>query len=178
MIIFRKATEEDVKKIEKIYDAIHTLEEQGKVQIGWVRGVYPTRKTVEEALLRDDIFVLEVDGVVTGSAIINKKQVPEYSLGNWRNVAADEQVMVLHTLVISPDASGRGLGKKFVDFYEKYALENSCLCLRMDTNERNMRARKMYKKLGYSEVGVVPCNFNGIEGIGLVLLEKKLDKKD
>ena len=32
----------------------------------------------------------------------------------------------------------------------------------------------MYEKLGYQEVGVVPCNFNGIPNIGLVCMEKKI----
>jgi len=46
----------------------------------------------------------------------------------------------------------------------------------MDTNSRNLRARAMYKKLGYREIGIVPCVFNGIEGVQLVLLEKRLAK--
>ena len=175
---FRKATTGDIEAIEKIYNHIHTCEEQGNAQIGWVRGIYPSRKTAEDALLRGDLFVAEEDGLIIGSAIINKHQVPEYSLGRWCDDAPDDKIMVLHTLVISPDASGMGYGKKFVDFYEKYALKNGCPHLRMDTNERNVRARKMYNKLGYREIGIVPCNFNGIEGIGLVLLEKNMDKKD
>jgi hypothetical protein len=44
----------------------------------------------------------------------------------------------------------------------------------MDTNARNTRARAMYKRLGYSEPDIVPCVFNGIEGVQLVLLEKML----
>ena len=57
---------------------------------------------------------------------------------------------------------------------EEYALENGCPYLRMETNERNVRARGFYAKVGYKEIGIVPCIFNGIEGVGLVLLEKKL----
>jgi len=81
---------------------------------------------------------------------------------------------VLHTLVISPSVSRQGCGRAFVDFYERYALANGCPYLRMDTNEKNVRARAMYKKLGYTEIGAVPCVFNGIEGVNLVLLEKRL----
>ena len=44
----------------------------------------------------------------------------------------------------------------------------------MDTNVKNARAREMYKKLRYKEIGVIPTVFNGIEGVNLVLLEKKL----
>lgn len=82
--------------------------------------------------------------------------------------------MVLHTLVISPFHSGKGLGRAFVDFYENYALDKGCKYLRMDTNERNIAARELYKKLGFSECDIIPCSFNGINGVRLVLLEKKL----
>ncbi|MBQ0005716.1 MAG: GNAT family N-acetyltransferase, partial [Clostridiales bacterium] len=80
---------------------------------------------------------------------------------------------VLHTLVIDPAAARKGYATQFVDFYENYAREQGAPYLRMDTNERNTRARALYRKLGYEEIGIVPCVFNGIEGVQLVLLEKK-----
>ena len=83
--------------------------------------------------------------------------------------------MVLHTLVIAPDAARRGYGRAFVAFYEEYARNHGCRFLRMDTNVKNARARAMYKRLGYREIGVIPTVFNGIEGVNLVLLEKLLE---
>ena len=44
----------------------------------------------------------------------------------------------------------------------------------MDTNAVNTAARTLYKKLGYTEVGIVPCVFNGIPDVKLVCLEKLL----
>ena len=82
--------------------------------------------------------------------------------------------MVLHTLVVSPRAGGAGHGSAFVAFYEDYALQHGCRYLRMDTNEKNSAARRLYKKLGYTEPDIVPTVFNGIEGVHLVLLEKTL----
>ena len=45
----------------------------------------------------------------------------------------------------------------------------------MDTNALNLPARRLYKHLGYREVGIVPTTFNGIPGVQLVLLEKHLE---
>jgi ribosomal protein S18 acetylase RimI-like enzyme len=42
----------------------------------------------------------------------------------------------------------------------------------MDTNVVNKTARALYKKLGYEEIGIIPCDFNGIPGFQMVLLEK------
>ena len=44
----------------------------------------------------------------------------------------------------------------------------------MDTNSKNQAARKLYAHLGYWESGIVDCSFNGIPGVALVCLEKKL----
>ena len=171
---FRKATAADIPAIAEIYADIHTQEENREVTIGWIRSIYPTEATAQAALARDDLFVGEDDGQIIGAAIINKQQVPEYTLGAWKHPAPDDEVMVLHTLVISPKVARGGYGRQFVDFYEQYAKAHNCPCLRMDTNARNVRARAMYKKLGYEEIGIVPCAFNGIEGVQLVLLEKAL----
>ena len=173
-MIIRKATQKDIDAIEKIYSDIHTFEEEGRVVIGWNRQIYPTRKTASDAVARGDMFVMENDGCIVGTAIINKCQVDTYRDAAWEHEAEDDRVMVLHTLIISPYESGKGYGKAFVKFYEDYALRNNCPYLRMDTNEKNTNARRLYKKLGYKEVDILPCTFNGIEGVGLVCLEKYL----
>ena len=173
--MIRKALQRDIPAVAAIYDKLHTEEEAGRATIGWIRGIYPTEATARMALQRDDLFVQEDGGKIVGAAIINQTQVDAYYGGPWQYAAEDNKVMVLHTLVIDPDAAGRGFGKQFVAFYEDYAIQNGCKVLRMDTNSRNLRARAMYAKLGYREAGIVPCVFNGIAGVGLVLLEKMLN---
>ena len=172
--MIRKAEKKDLAAVEKLYREIHDAEEAGLITTGWLRGIYPVKATAEAALSRDDLFVLEEDGRVLGSGIINQKQVDVYEGAPWRCQVPDDQVCVLHTLVISPAARGKGYGRAFIRFYEGYALERGCGELRIDTNERNLAARAMYRKYGYREIAVVPTVFNGIEGVGLVLLEKQI----
>ena len=170
---FRKAAEDDVAAVAEIYENIHAAERAGRLSTGWIAGVYPVENTARAALERGELFVCKA-GATVAAAIINKRQVDVYALGEWLYPAEDDEVMVLHTLVVEPEASGKGVGKAFVGFYEDYARENGCKVLRMDTNARNLRARAMYAKLGYREAGTVPCAFNGIPDVQLVLLEKKL----
>ena len=171
---FRKATEEDIAAISKIYAATHEAEERGKLTIGWARDVYPITETAEAALRRGDLFVGTEGAGIFGTAIINQEQLAEYERGHWEYAAPAREIMVLHTLVIDPALAGRGYGKSFVEFYEAYAASHGCRCLRMDTQAINKRARAMYRKLGYREIDIIPCDFNGIKAIQLVLLEKKL----
>lgn len=170
----RKALYADIDAIEKIYNNIHAAEDSGKIVTGWITDVYPVRATAEASIERGDMFVYDDDGAILAAAIINKTQVDVYADGDWRNEAPGDKVCVLHTLVVEPAAFGRGIGSKMVSFYESYAEKSSCTELRLDTNARNAAARSLYKKLGYTEVGIVPCEFNGIPDVMLVLLEKKV----
>ena len=176
--MIRKAVYSDLDAVVNIYNEIHQAEENGTISIGWIRDVYPVKATAEEALKRNDLFVLEKDSMILGSAIINRIQVDAYAKARWEHESDADTVCVLHTLTISPRASRMGLGKQFVDFYEAYARDNGCFELRMDTNERNLVARMMYKRLGYKEIAIVPTVFNGIPDVNLVLLEKHLSLEE
>ncbi len=170
----RKATQGDLDSIAEIYRNIHDASENGEVYTGWIREIYPIRATAEAALERGDLFIEMLDEQPVGTAIINSVQVDVYANAHWQYDAPNDQVMVLHTLVIDPKVKGHGLGRAFVQFYEQYAREHNCPYLRIDTNARNVNARAFYKKLNFREIGIEPCDFNGIPGIELVLLEKKL----
>lgn len=173
-MIIRKATARDIDAIERIYDRIHECEDAGKTTTGWLTGVYPVRKTAEDALKRDDLFVYESEGEILAVGIINKIQVDVYADCDWRYKAPNDDVCVLHTLVVDPARAGKGIGTAFVNYYEDYAKQIGCTVLRIDTNERNTAARSLYAKLGFIEADIVPCVFNGIPDINLVLIEKKV----
>ena len=170
----RKANLSDIDEIAKIYEKIHDEEEKGLATIGWIRNIYPTRKIAEDALVRNDLFVLADENKVVASAVINRIQVDEYKYAEWRHTAKDSKIMVLHCLTVDPFQKNKGYGKTFVAYYEKYAKEQGCVELRMDTNEKNVRARNLYQRLGYEEVGIVNTVFNGIPDVRLVCLEKYL----
>lgn len=165
-MMIRKATLQDIDAVHEIYERIH----DAKQDIGWIKGVYPVKQTAVDAVKRNDLFVMEADHKIVGSAIINTQQVDAYAQGNWKYET--NQVCVLHTLVISPLCYGHGYGSEFVAYYEKYAKEHGFHELRMDTNEKNKKARALYAKLGYEEIGMVPTVFNGIPNVNLIILEK------
>lgn len=176
--MIRKATENDISAIAAIYDAIHTEEEAGRLTIGWGRNIYPTERTALDALAAGSLYVLEEDKNILAAAKIDQIQMPAYADAAWKYAAADEEVLVLHTLVVLPSAMRRGCGPAFMQFYEELARKMGCKALRIDTNARNLYARKFYDRLGYTETGIVPCEFNGLKDVNLVCLEKQLKEPD
>ena len=174
---FRLAKDRDIPAVAAIYEAIHKEEEAGRARVGWIRGVYPTEETARAALARGDLYVAEEAGAILSAAILNGLQPPGYERGAWRYPAGEGEVFVLHTLVVDPAAAGRGVGRRFVAFYETLARERNRPVLRMDTNEKNARARRLYAALGYREAGIVPTVFNGIPDVRLVLLEKQVKEE-
>lgn len=170
--MIRKATAADIPAVAAIYDALLDREEQGLLTTGWTRGVYPTEQTARDALDAGTLYVLEDEGRVTAAAKIDQHQMEQYAQCAWRNDAPPEQVLVLHALVVDPTVKGKGYGTAFVAFYEQLARETDRPYLRIDTNARNTPARALYKKLGYTEAGIVAGTFNGIPGVELVCLEK------
>ena len=164
----------DLDRIEEIYSEIHREIEAGRASIGWIRGIYPVRATAEDSIRRRDMFVMEEEGKIVAAARINQYQGPEYDRAGWSFDADPDEVMVMHTLVVHPQEKGRGFGSAFAAFYEDYARSQGCTALRIDTNAINAVARSLYKKLGYREACIVPTDFNGIPGVNLVCLDKKL----
>ena len=172
--MIRRAEIADIPAIAAIYEAILDREEAGLVAIGWQRGVYPTAETAREAVDAGEMYVLESEGRVVASGRINRRQMPAYYDVNWRHAAPDEKVLVLHTLTVDPARQGQGIARQFLAFYEDCARRMGCEVLRIDTNAKNAAARAMYARHGYIESGVIPCEFNGIPGVNLVCMEKKL----
>ena len=173
-ITYRKATDGDIDAIELIYEHVHDAEEAGTCTTGWLRDIYPVREVAEKSVARGDMYVAEAGGKVVATAIINQLQVDVYEGANWLYDAQDNEVCVLHTLAVEPSLRKEKIGTGFVEYYEKVAHELGCTVLRMDTNARNSIARHFYAGLGYREADIVPTVFNGIPGVDLVLLEKKL----
>lgn len=69
--MIRKATTADLASVLSLYEEMHDAQEAGLICTNWKRGVYPSRTTAVSALERGDLFVMEENGRIIGSGIIN-----------------------------------------------------------------------------------------------------------
>lgn len=173
-MIVRKAKYEDIKEIGRIYNAIHDEIEAGRYKMKWVRNLYPTVAWAEQHYDIGDLYVMEDDNDIVATGVINHNPLPEYFDGKWYQPQDYSKVLILHSLVVDAGKMKRGYGKAFVEYFEQLGKATGCERLRLDTQAMDMPARNLYRKLGFEEVDFVPCQFQGITDIELVLIEKIL----
>ena len=120
--MIRLATEQDLPLVGSIYEEILAEEEKRPASFtNWQRGKYPTVEHARAALEAGTLYVAEEDGEVYGCVNLNGEQLAEYAALNWSVPADPEDVMVIHTLCISPRWAGRGKAREFVAFCEEEA---------------------------------------------------------
>lgn len=173
--MIRLATETDLKAIGQIYGEILDQEDERPASFtNWQRGKYPTEDTARQALEEGTLWAAEEDGQVYGCVNLNGVQLPEYDDIPWSIPALPGQVMVIHTLVVSPRWAGRGKAREMVAFCEEEARRQGKTVIRLDTYEGNLPANTMYPRLGYLYAGATEFFFQGLIHEVLNCYEKKL----
>mgnify|MGYP000246614994 CR=1 FL=1 len=70
-MLFKKVNLEDFYRIRQFYwDLIDEMSDQND-KIGWKKGIYPTDSFLQESLDRGELFVLEEEGQLCASVILN-----------------------------------------------------------------------------------------------------------
>jgi GNAT superfamily N-acetyltransferase len=114
---------------------------------------YPSRQTTLLDIEREELFVLEKNQHIYGAICLNERQDDQYKLIAWR--LNDDNPLVIHRLVIAPDAQGGGLARQLMDFAEKQALDRGYLSIRLDAYTGHERVRRFYEQRGYVSRGMV-----------------------
>lgn len=172
--MIRKATQEDIKRVAQIYEDHLRAEAEGKNWSNWRLGLYPVEATAQKALDEGWLYVGEDEKGIFGSYILNKNQAEEYRKIPWHYEAADEEVLVIHTLCIAPERRGEKKGEEFCLAAEEIARKMGCRVIRIDTWEGNLPAQALYKKMGYELAGGCDFFFANAYINPLVCLDKLL----
>lgn len=119
----------------------------------WTRGVYPCRASVSRAIDADTQYVCLDGGQAVGAFILNDDPQGDYSAGDWRKPLRVGEFAVIHTLAVSPDASGRGVGRAMVEFCIERAKALGYKALRLDVVPGNDPAERLYERMGFQFAG-------------------------
>ena len=80
---------------------------------------------------------------------LDKVQPIEYATIPWKEKLSEDEVMVIHLLMVRPSMSGKGIASSLIKFATELAQKNSCRALRLDTGSQNIPALSLYQKNGF-----------------------------
>lgn len=119
--VIRKANEEDITAIVETYRELLIYEQQFGSNSNWKLDVYPTSVVPKSKIPTGTMYVLEENGEVCASMVLNHEQADEYAEIEWQYPGGKEDVLVIHTLCIPPRKAGHGYGHQMVEYAKHYA---------------------------------------------------------
>lgn len=159
--MIRLATVRDLDAVCAIYEEHFEYEKTHTRYTVFEKGVYPTRQTAKEAVENQSMYVFEEEGKIVGSVILDHTCPSEYENVRWLISCAQDQVLVIHLLMVSPSYKGRKTGTELVLYAFDLAKKKNLKAVRLDTGAQNLRAASLYKKLGFN---LVQCSSMTIGG--------------
>ena len=172
--MIRKAQMKDIQAIADTYTQLLTYEEQHGGHSNWKLGLYPTIAVPEAKVPTGTMYVLEKDGEICASMVLNNDQAEEYADIEWEYPADADKVLVIHTLCVPPQKSGKGYGRQLVEYAKQYAKQTGCTVIRLDTYLHNEPAKRLYQRNGFRISGYGKCLLQGVIEEDQVYLECKI----
>lgn len=172
----RRAMMADVEAVRDLYDTLNDYLATHVNYTGWMKGVYPNAETALTGIQKEDLFVIYEEGHLAGTVILNHDQADAYEEGRWSEELNNEEVLVVHTLAIHPEYTGRGIATKLLEFAANYGKEQGIKAIRLDASIGNAPAQALYTKCGYKEAGIVNLRLGIPELVWFKLYELPLNK--
>ena len=160
----RQGVLSDLDELEGLYSDLHDHLSAGENHPGWIKGFYPVRETAERGLAENNLYIAFAGGRIAGSVILNHHPEEVYSRVKWSVDADDSQILVVHTFVVHPGFSGKGVGRSLLDFSVRLARKAGIKAIRLDVYRKNTPAIGLYEKCGFRYVDTVDL---GLAGHGL-----------
>lgn len=145
--IIRKGEPADYESVEIIMQEVHSL------HLGWRPDIYKAAETIyprgyfEKLVVAEQILIAEQDGKVVGHLTFD-----------YRHVDSDKfrkrDVIFVDDLAVKEEYRGQGIGTGLLNAVKKKVQEENLDGLELQVNARNIAAKKMYEKYGFTEKSI------------------------
>lgn len=120
----------------------------------WITGVYPSLTDVNEAVKKEEFYLLMDDETLLGTVILNHEAHENFLKLNWQTTSTcSKDHLIIHTLIIDQTRKAQGLGTKMIEHIKHYAKKLTVRSIRLDTAITNSAARRLYEKTGFTYIG-------------------------
>ena len=146
-----KAIQADFQELVNLYHTVaDDMNARGLSQWHW--GQYPNEDLIRGDLDHQTLYVAREEGRILLAVAIDTTPEEVYQSVNWLFGVKPGS---FHRLAVSPQAQGRGLGRKVLPEIFDILRSLGCDCLRCDTHIDNARALHLYESVGMRRSGAV-----------------------
>ncbi|TFZ15645.1 GNAT family N-acetyltransferase [Limosilactobacillus fermentum] len=174
MINYRRLTKTDLPQVIAFYKDACDHQQFDQYSPDWTWGVCPSEQSLEESL--NDLFIgaFDDDGTLLGAGILTKGEDPDYPSEAWKIPATDDQIAILHLLVVGPTARGKGVASGLLAQLKQVAKEAGAIVIHLDVIDGNPPADALYQKNGYQLAKRVVIDYEDVGRQEANLYELKL----
>lgn len=153
-----KCEYDDLTTVGKLYDTVTEYLENHVNYPKWVHGEYPSLSSAQVAYNNGNLYTVKTGGKVVCAFVLNNDPQGDYSVGDWQVHIPEGEYMVIHSLAVLDEYSGRGVGQEVVKFCLNTAKERGYKGVRVDVVPGNFPARNLYEKMGFTYAGEKDLN--------------------
>lgn len=111
---------------------------------------YPNAAAFENDIRRKELYVLVLNGNISGTVVVSTCMDPEYEPIQWSTPNGNS--VFVHRLSVHPLLQGKGYARQLMDFVENKARYHKHDAVRLDTFSQNKRNQKFYETRGYRKL--------------------------
>lgn len=155
-MVIRRARNEEFDAVRAFYHAVIDDMAHAQYRPGWEKDIYPAPDYLQAAIARGELFLGEEAGQTVAAMVLNTACNDSYADARWLTEAAPDEALVIHTLCVRADRTGRGLGREMVRFAIEEARRRGMKAMRLDVLKGNVPAERLYPACGFRYVGTIP----------------------
>ena len=149
MIEYRLADQSDLNEIVALVNnAISNMVKNNILQ--WDE-LYPAKEDFGEDIKQESLYVGLCERKIAVIFVLNQQSEEEYKNGKW--LYPDREYYVIHRFCVNPLFQNKGVGKQTMEFIEKKLRSINIPAIRLDVFSQNPYALRLYRDMGYSQVG-------------------------
>ena len=119
----------------------------------WKKNIYPNDDDWNSYIVKGEMYLILQDVDVIGAVAVTNAQSKEYRKIHWKVKADDQDVAVVHLLMVLPKYQGDGAATAALDEIIKLAADKKKKAVRLDAIGTNVPAQKLYEKYGFVNCG-------------------------
>ena len=174
MLQIRTATQQEFTAVRAFYHSLIDAMQTAPHKPSWQKEIYPSDAYLQQSIAQGTLYIGLQDGEIAAAMILNHQCSDGYQTASWRVTARPEEVTIIHTLGVHARFSGRGFGKALMAYATRWARDRQQKAIRLDVEEGNLPAEKLYQSLGFQFTGTMSMHYPGLGDLSFHLYEYPL----